>query len=268
MNEELKTKPRNYAEQIRQYRAAHGCSLKEARDAIDAGRRSPPADAPKKRKRIGDALLDAPLYQTDPEFMAWVAKMPKDYWADYDLSACRLGWIGHAATLAADAPQVAQGRVEAWPDARRKLHSVVGHHNGIDETLTVLDVLDSPEGLYVRVAISQNGNGETQAARVTPTAAPASRCPGIPAQGCKYTAPCNQICNKCGHVHNAHLLVTPTAASADDALSAVGACQNCGFDRIDHEENGAAVGCDYNPVVDGQAPADEAPEGAGKEEGR
>ena len=33
-------------------------------------------------------------------------------------------------------------------------------------------------------------------------------CPGIPRNGCNYTAKCNSVCNKCGHVHHSHMLTT------------------------------------------------------------
>lgn len=36
-------------------------------------------------------------------------------------------------------------------------------------------------------------------------------CPGIPASGCNYFAPCNGFCNKCGKTHHSHLLAASPA---------------------------------------------------------
>jgi len=40
----------------------------------------------------GDPVFDAPLYTKDAEFDSFVASLPEQYWARYDLSALRLGW--------------------------------------------------------------------------------------------------------------------------------------------------------------------------------
>lgn len=48
------------------------------------------------------------------------------------------------------------------------------------------------------------------------TAQPAApACPGIPRPGCSYYAACGTVCNKCGEVHSAHLLMPQPAVPAD-----------------------------------------------------
>ena len=34
-----------------------------------------------------------PLNDPDPEFDEWAATMPEKFWARYDMSAVRLGWV-------------------------------------------------------------------------------------------------------------------------------------------------------------------------------
>lgn len=43
-------------------------------------------------KTCGDPAIDGVLAASDPEFRAWVASMPEQHWAKYDLSALRIGW--------------------------------------------------------------------------------------------------------------------------------------------------------------------------------
>ena len=47
-------------------------------------------------KYSGAPMLDHVLGTPNPKFKAWVATLPPDYWARYDLSAARIGWEGHA----------------------------------------------------------------------------------------------------------------------------------------------------------------------------
>ena len=52
-------------------------------------------------------------FPPSPEFELWVASLPKNYWARYDLSACRLGWEAARAALLIDSDDAALCRERA-----------------------------------------------------------------------------------------------------------------------------------------------------------
>lgn len=84
--EALLNEARRIAEQHWRSAADKDAAFAAALAAYEAATQSAPF------KPTGNPELDAVLLKPDPTFDAFVASLPANYWARYDLSAVRLGW--------------------------------------------------------------------------------------------------------------------------------------------------------------------------------